>query len=33
MTQIDAKRFATARSGERDQVFMITGIGVHDRPD
>jgi hypothetical protein len=21
------------RSGQRDRVFMITGTGVHDRPD
>jgi hypothetical protein len=24
---------AGARSGQRERVFMITGIGVHDRTD
>jgi hypothetical protein len=24
---------ASARSGQRERVFMITGIGVHDRTD
>jgi hypothetical protein len=29
----DRVPLASARSGQRERVFMITGIGVHDRAD
>jgi hypothetical protein len=32
-THHDGVRFVTIRSGWCEQVFMITGIGVHDRAD
>jgi hypothetical protein len=32
-THHDASRLARARSGSGEQVFMITGFGVHDRTD
>jgi len=33
MTRRDDVPLASARSGQRERVFMITGIGVHDRTD
>ena len=32
-TRRDDVPLASARSGQRERVFMITGIGVHDRTD
>jgi hypothetical protein len=32
-THHDAVKFVPNRSGWCEQVFMITGIGVHDRTD
>ena len=32
-THRDDVPLASARSGQRERVFMITGIGVHDRTD
>ena len=32
-TRRDDVPLAKPRSGQREQVFMITGIGVHDRTD